>query len=178
MPVIDEFKKAFATTANALVKGKSGVLPPDPAFIEASRPSYDTPLAPGEEQKFRAWKMKHAPLDSGADYDLRGAYKAKVTPDEKTGHFPDTFKKPNHPTFSDQSQYAKFAPHLAGTWGGTNGDQFIPPAPPISLATGLPSTEPPAGSNVVDPYAVKIPPTTDYSGRDFGPSRNSIYPTK
>lgn len=89
-------------------------------------PSYETKLTPEEESKFQEWKSKNAPKDSGQDYDLRGAFKAGVTPDEATGHWPDTFKKPNHPTFSDQSQYAKDRPDLAGTW---DGDTYVPPKP-------------------------------------------------
>lgn len=87
-------------------------------------PSYDTPLSPSEEQSFQAWKAKYAPKDSGADYDLRGAFKAGLQPDPQTGHWPDTFKKPNHPTFSDESKYAKDRPDLAGSW---NGETYVPP---------------------------------------------------
>jgi hypothetical protein len=70
-----------------------------------SRTSYETALTPSEEQQFAQWKLKYAPNDSGADYDLRGAFKAGLTPDAKSGHWPDTFKKPNHPTFSPESVY-------------------------------------------------------------------------
>src|SRR4029077_12571325 len=85
----------------------------------------DTPLDEGEEEKFQAWKTQNAPNDSGQDYDLRGAYKAGVTPDPATGHWPDTYKKPNHPTFSNQSQYATGENAAqAGSW---EGETFIPP---------------------------------------------------
>jgi hypothetical protein len=70
--------------------------------------TFDTTLGPKNEEAFQAWKKKYAPKDSGADYDLRGAFKAGIKPDPKTGHWPDTYKKPSHPTFSDQSRYAKF----------------------------------------------------------------------
>lgn len=93
----------------------------DDADVEKS---FDTKLTPDEEVSFQAWKRKYAPNDSGEDYDLRGAYKAGLTPDAQTGHWPDTFKKPNHPTFSDQSQYAKDAPDKAGHW---DGDTYVPP---------------------------------------------------
>jgi hypothetical protein len=87
--------------------------------------SYDTPLSPAEETAFRAWKQRYAPQDSGADYDLRGAFKAGLTPDPQTGHWPDTFKKPNHPTFSDQSRYATGADAArAGSW---QGETYTPP---------------------------------------------------
>jgi len=78
------------------------------AILSASPPTlgpYDTKLPPAEEQKFQTWKAKNAPTDSGADYDLRGAYKAGLNP-AANGHWPDTYKKPNHPTFSNESIYA------------------------------------------------------------------------
>ncbi len=85
---------------------------------------FETALAPAEETAFQAWKQTAAPTDTGADYDLRGAYKAGLKPDPATGHWPDTFKKPNHPTFSNQSIYAQDKPERAGRW--ENGS-FVPP---------------------------------------------------
>ena len=94
-------------------------------FSKGQQQNFETKLSKDEESKYQDWKSIHAPNDSGFDYDFRGAFKAGVTPDNESNHWPDTFKKPNHPTFSDQSQYAKDAPHLAGSW---NGDTYIPPA--------------------------------------------------
>lgn len=87
---------------------------------------YNTQLSPEEESKFQSWKAQNAPNDSGADYDLRGAYKAGLTKDIASGHWPDTYKKPNHPTFSEESIYAKDRPDLAGHWEGENHDQYVP----------------------------------------------------
>lgn len=77
---------------------------------------YNTQLKPEEQAAFQAWKQKYAPNDSGDDYDLQGAFKAGVTPDADRGHFPDTFKKPNHPTFSDESQYSGKNGNVGGHW--------------------------------------------------------------
>src|SRR4051812_39929817 len=90
--------------------------------------AFNTALTPDEEAQFGKWKAKNAPNDSGADYDLRGAFKAGLTPagpeaGANEGHWPDTFKKPNHPTFSVESKYAKF-----GNPGRWEGDTFIPAA--------------------------------------------------
>ena len=85
---------------------------------------YTTPLEPQEKAAYAAWKAKYAPNDSGFDYDLQGAFKAGLTPDAN-GHFSDRFKKPNHQTFSNESQYAKDAPDKAGRWEGEN---YIAPA--------------------------------------------------
>ena len=84
----------------------------------ATTMTYETELSPDEEKQFQSWKDKHAPNDSGKDYDLRGAFRAGITPG-KNGHWPDTFKKPNHPTFSDESIYAKDVPRKAGHWLGS-----------------------------------------------------------
>lgn len=85
---------------------------------------YETKLSPEEEARFLAWKAMYAPQDSGFDYDLRGAFKAGLTPDPQSGHWPDTFKKPNHSTFSRESIYAQQRPDMAGYW---NGDAYVPP---------------------------------------------------
>lgn len=77
---------------------------------------FNTPLTLEEERAFQAWKARYRPDDSGEDYDLRGAFKAGLTPDPSSDHFPDTFKKPNHPTFSTESRYAQFAADMAGSW--------------------------------------------------------------
>lgn len=97
---------------------------------------YDTVLSSADEKAFQAWKGEYAPRDSGADYDLRGAFKAGLKPSEENGHWPDTFKKPNHPTFSVESKFAiGDDAKLAGSW---NGEEYIPakqnsPAPKVAI---------------------------------------------
>ena len=74
--------------------------------------NYDTKLSPSEEATFTSWVSKQYPgkkvSDVTSDYDLRGAWreinKGNIKFD-KRGHLPDTYKKPNHITFSDQSVY-------------------------------------------------------------------------
>jgi hypothetical protein len=105
----------------------------DPGPIEqTAMAAYETPLQPHEEAQFQQWKKKYAPNDSGADYDLRGAFKAGLTPDPKTGHWPDTYKKPNHPTFSNESIYAKDRPDLAGHW---EGNTYVHPSAAMGRGT-------------------------------------------
>lgn len=100
---------------------------PDQQAMTGFDPSkYDTKLSPQDEIQFQGWKSKYAPKDSGADYDLRGAYKAGIKPDPQRGHFPDTFKKPNHPTFSTESQYSGKDGFVGGKWG--DGDSYTPSA--------------------------------------------------
>jgi hypothetical protein len=55
---------------------------------------FDTPLSPPDEQAFQQWFAKNKqsgaihPQDTGQDYDLRGAFKAGVTPGADA-HWPD-----------------------------------------------------------------------------------------
>jgi hypothetical protein len=82
-----------------------------------------TMTEPKDEAAFQAWKKRYAhPQDDGEDYDLRGAFKAGLKPGPD-GHWPDTFKRPNHPTFSNESKYANNEGAKPGRW---DGDTFIP----------------------------------------------------
>jgi hypothetical protein len=101
--------------------------------------NYNTDLSPKAEEKFQAW-LKGQSKDKGKDmskdlidYDLRGFWKAGAHAEEKSGHGPDTYKKPNHPTFSDESKYSgMIAPHGGNYMGGKwdkdddNNDTFTP----------------------------------------------------
>jgi hypothetical protein len=92
-------------------------------------------VAPLPPETFEAWKARLAPNDSGEDYDLLAAFRAGVTPDAN-GHWPDTFKKPNHPTFSTESIYATGEDAAkAGHWEGDSfhppGSQAAPQEPPV-----------------------------------------------
>lgn len=122
-PVAFDPNAAFDVVSQAGA-GSGSTFDPNAPFEPAPAPAaYDTSLSPVEERDFQTWKAVNAPNDSGADYDLRGAFKAGVMPDAR-GHMPDTWKKPNHPTFSDQSQYAVGGDRAkAGTW---NGETFTP----------------------------------------------------
>lgn len=80
--------------------------------------SYDTLLEPAKETAFRAWAGNK--IADTADYDLRGAWLANAQA-SSNGHLPDTYKKPNHPTFSDQSIYSTPG-RQGGTWAGNDGN--------------------------------------------------------
>lgn len=66
---------------------------------------FNTELSPEDESLYQAWKKanRHGFSDE-YDYDMRGAWLAGNRGDSNM-HFPDEFKKPNHPTFSTQSRY-------------------------------------------------------------------------
>ena len=76
---------------------------------------YNTPLSPAEEQQFLQWAKQTNRLNDLYDYDMRGAWKAGAAQSDE-GHFPDTFKKPNHPTFSAESKYHDPKAMPGGTW--------------------------------------------------------------
>lgn len=82
--------------------------------------SYNTKLSSEDEAKYEDWRSKLPQnLQSTYDYDLRGAYKADAK-EASNGHLPDTFKKPNHPTFSTESRYSGKDGYTGGKWGGTD----------------------------------------------------------
>ena len=80
---------------------------------------YNTPLSDDQEASYQKWAKAVGHEGDTRDYDLRGAWKADASQAEN-GHFPDTFKKPNHPTFSDESQYSGKDGNVGGKWGGTD----------------------------------------------------------
>ena len=76
---------------------------------------YNTQLAPAQEAAYQAWAKTLGKQGSTYDYDLRGAF-ANGAQQAANGHFTDRFKKPNHPTFSDQSQYSGVDGQQGGAW--------------------------------------------------------------
>ncbi len=85
---------------------------------------FNTELTQGAEKAFDKWPgrvMDNGKVDAGDDYDLRGAFADNIGRSSNF-HLPDTYKKPNHETFSDESVYSDYGPH--GHW---NGDAFTAP---------------------------------------------------
>lgn len=101
----------------------------------ASLGKYDTKLSPEEEVRFREWAKSTGRENDTEDYDLRGSYKAGIRP-PKGEHLPDTYKKPNHPTFSNESKYSDGD---AGEWvKGPKKDSWIFKAGPANLKSHSP----------------------------------------
>ncbi len=93
---------------------------------------YNTSLSSEDERKFQAWGKQQAEQGSGGrnpatdtyDYDMRGFWKSGESLSDD-GHAGDRFKKPNHPTFSTQSQYHDVDGAKGGVWsGGKNGEPW------------------------------------------------------
>lgn len=93
-------------------------------------PNYDTPLSPEQEASFRRWAGKR--VADTEDYDLRGAYLGNALA-AANGHLPDTYKKPNHPTFSDESQYST-PQNPGGRWVQDGKGEWVFWASPANLA--------------------------------------------
>lgn len=118
---------------------------------------YETKLSSEDENKFQLWLDKnhkegkiqkgdynhYKEKGFGYNYDFRAAFKNKasggIDPVDKQWHWNDYGKKPNHPTFSNESvHYLEAAkPGVGGRW---EGDKYIknpivgPPVPPTKEA--------------------------------------------
>lgn len=66
------------------------------------------------------------------DYDMQGAWLAGVDR-AGNGHFPDTYKKPNHPTFSDESRYSGQEGLVGGQWLQDDTGRWVFVASPTNL---------------------------------------------
>ena len=71
-----------------------------------------------QQDKVRSALGRGSILNDKQDYDIQGAWLEGETADE-VGHWTDKYKKPNHPTFSNQSQYSN-EKHQGGVWMGDN----------------------------------------------------------
>lgn len=131
-----------------LKSGKEQNDPEEPDFTD----KYNTKLSDSDEAKFQEWAQKNNRLGDLFDYDMRGFWKSGDA-QAANGHFPDTYKKPNHPTFSNESQYdgSKLPDGSIAHGGSWDGDKFIPPAD---------TPEPAKGLNLVN-AARDLPPTKE-----------------
>lgn len=87
---------------------------------------FNTALTDDEEKQFQAWIKEEGREKDLFDYDLRGAWKemqsGSMEQDER-GHLGDKYKKPNHPTFSNESIYSN-EKNRGGRWE-EKGDKVI-----------------------------------------------------
>jgi len=95
---------------------------------------FNTKLEPLEEMFFQKWLKEKSSLeqrDVGMDlqeYDWRGWFKENSGELKKGGHVTDKYKKPSHPTFSDESQYHGVAGAKGGSWGNDAEGAYFKPA--------------------------------------------------
>lgn len=84
--------------------------------------THNTKLSSEDEKKFQKWAKANGRLGDVYDYDIRGAWKEITSGDMKqadNGHLGDRYKKPNHPTFSNQSIYHGVGGAIGGEWSET-----------------------------------------------------------
>ena len=85
-------------------------------FYQDPENNMNTILTEKEEKEFQKWVQQEKEngnipeADNSFDYDYRGYWKTYASKGRDVrvdGHYPDMFKKPNHPTFSTESIWAK-----------------------------------------------------------------------
>ena len=121
-------------TLAAVDRAAPQVPPPDPQ--RGYTDLFNTPLTPEQEAAYQAWGKQQAatrpdhrnPALDTYDYDMRGAWLSNAQA-AANGHLPDTWKKPNEPTFSTQSKYS--TPQMpGGAWGQqSDGTWTFTPSP-------------------------------------------------
>ena len=114
---------------------------------EYFRANYNTGLTPEEEMIYSSWLAKSSAArgrDISLDeftYDVRGFAKSVGWKPlgKEAEHGPDTYKKPNHPTFSDESVYSG----AKSPWGGVfTGGHWLADGSFIPTPTMLKTTHP------------------------------------
>lgn len=128
---------------------------PPPAAAQEAKPredfteKYNTALSPENETKFQEWAKTAkngaggSVLNDQPDYDTRGRWQQieQMTPEERAkatapgAHGPDTWKKPSHITFSNESKYHGADGHEGGVWGkdAEGKDTFTPGATNLKI---------------------------------------------
>ena len=90
---------------------------------------YNTKLSPADEASFQQWAKANPQMGDTYDYDARGFWQAGAGT-ASNGHGSDQWKKPNHPTFSTNSQYNGTDGNQGGQWDkASNGSWSFTPGP-------------------------------------------------
>lgn len=83
---------------------------------------YNTVLNPVEQVVFDDWAARNNRAGDKYDYDIQGAFRDLMSgqmTESQNKHLGDKYKKPNHPTFSNQSIYS--TPEMqGGNWIGVD----------------------------------------------------------
>lgn len=95
---------------------------------------YDSPLTSDQEASY----SQNFDANASRDYDMKGFFLDNPGTVNAPGqHYPDTYKKPWHPTFSDESMYNGVAGHQGGTWGKAGDKDTFTPGPTNVRMHGL-----------------------------------------
>jgi hypothetical protein len=78
---------------------------------------FNTAIPAEQQSAYQTWLNKLPEHQrSTYDYDMQGAFLQGAQQSGDTGHFTDQFKKPNHVTFSTESQYSGHNGEVGGRW--------------------------------------------------------------
>lgn len=118
----------------------------------ASKAQNGTKLDSAQEQQFEQWRNQlPQQLQYTGNYDLRGLWLSNPNAQPSSNlHFPDTYKLPNHPTFSDESKY--YNPQVnrdsSGHWNETDSSwNYVP----FNMRYRKPVTEKKANGGQLEP---------------------------
>jgi len=118
---------------------------------------FETKLSADQEEEFQRWLSEQNKRGNitdgdykfykengyGYNYDFRAAYKqgleSSINEVDNMQHWGDIGKKPNHPTFSDESKYHKTSGYLGGSW---QGEKYTPPSQQPSQPSEKSGTKP------------------------------------
>lgn len=120
---------AFRYGGDYTMLANGGTVDPEMKF----RNKYNTDLTKSEQTAFNKWAQEESErqgrdilMDKGA-YDVQGFWKSGDYKNiDKDGHGTDKWKKPNHPTFSNESIYHNVDGYVGGVWGKDG--SYIPSA--------------------------------------------------
>ena len=105
---------------------------------------YETKLSAKKEAEYQAWLKEQAEKKGRSiespDYDMRGFFNDPKSETGENGHYPDTYKKPNHPTFSDESKYHGVDGNEGGQWKKTDDGKWSFKPGKTNRANGIDTT--------------------------------------
>ncbi len=103
-------------------------------------------------------------------YDMYAAFHDNFQPDAR-GHFPDTYKTPQHPTFSTESKFSN-PQQMGGAWSpGQRPDSWTFKASPFNLQNMSEDQLRDYFDRVEFGNTVRFPGGGSYTGGDRGPVR-------
>lgn len=110
-------------------------MPPELYQQVANDPRFNTQVPPELQEQYEQWRQQNVPQgDNGEDYDYGGAFMDNEQRKGPNGHLTDAYKKPNHPTFSNESEYDTGL-YPAGQWQGETFQPGTQPPSPDSQRT-------------------------------------------
>jgi hypothetical protein len=135
--------------------------------------SFNTKLPPARESQFQDWAKKNNRLRDLESYDMRGAW--NNTTQAANGHWPDTYKKPNYPTFSNESKYST-EETPGGQWNQDANNNYTSYSPsPTNMFFASPETMQRSAGMPIDYPKQYSDPMLGYQQRQPTDSENTFF---